>query len=49
MTRPTTTTRPWDAAALLETDEDVAAYLTSKKTTLRCSSRRSVTSPVRRV
>jgi probable addiction module antidote protein len=27
MTKPTTRTRPWDAAALLETDADVAAYL----------------------
>ncbi len=27
MTKPITKTRPWDAATLLETDEDVAAYL----------------------
>ena len=27
MTKTTTRTRPWDAAALLETDEDIAAYL----------------------
>ena len=27
MTKATTRTRPWDAAALLETDEDIAAYL----------------------